>query len=171
MNPELQLRDIHLPPEPSWWPPAPGWWLLALLIALFLYFAGRYLLRSWRRRQRLGALNAEFDALLGVADAQARLAGISQLLRRAARLHEPASAMLSGDAWLSFLDQAMGDSAGTFSQGAGRALLDGPYRRDPDIASMQALIAPARLCYLNLAEPSTRRSARRALAASLREPG
>ncbi|MBP6325901.1 MAG: DUF4381 domain-containing protein, partial [Dokdonella sp.] len=21
-----QLRDIHLPPDPSWWPPAPGWW-------------------------------------------------------------------------------------------------------------------------------------------------
>ena len=32
MNPELQLRDIHLPPEPSWWPPAPGWWLLAAIL-------------------------------------------------------------------------------------------------------------------------------------------
>ena len=25
------LRDIHLPPEPSWWPPAPGWWILFVL--------------------------------------------------------------------------------------------------------------------------------------------
>ena len=36
MNPQLQLRDIHLPPEPSWWPPAPGWWLLALLLVIYL---------------------------------------------------------------------------------------------------------------------------------------
>ena len=26
------LRDIHLPPDPSWWPPAPGWWMLAALV-------------------------------------------------------------------------------------------------------------------------------------------
>ena len=26
------LRDIHLPPAPSWWPPAPGWWLLAFVL-------------------------------------------------------------------------------------------------------------------------------------------
>ena len=25
----LVLRDVHVPPAPSWWPPAPGWWLLA----------------------------------------------------------------------------------------------------------------------------------------------
>ena len=31
--PGPQLRDIHLPPAPSWWPPAPGWWVLAALLA------------------------------------------------------------------------------------------------------------------------------------------
>jgi hypothetical protein len=31
-----QLRDIHLPPDPSWWPPAPGWWMLAALAAVML---------------------------------------------------------------------------------------------------------------------------------------
>ena len=151
MNPELQLRDIHLPPEPSWWPPAPGWWLLALVVAIAMFFAGRYLWRSWRQRQRRRALNAEFDAVLALADAQTRLAGISQLLRRAARQTDPASTTLSGEAWLVFLDRALGESQPAFSHGPGRTLLDGPYRRDPDIASMQALVAPARRCYLNLA--------------------
>ena len=28
------LRDIHLPPTPSWWPPAPGWWLLAIVVLI-----------------------------------------------------------------------------------------------------------------------------------------
>ena len=37
MNPELQLRDIHLPPEASGWPAARGWWLLPILIGLVIW--------------------------------------------------------------------------------------------------------------------------------------
>ena len=33
------LRDIHLPPDPSWWPPAPGWWMLAGLLLLLALLA------------------------------------------------------------------------------------------------------------------------------------
>ena len=32
----LVLRDVHVPPAPSWWPPAPGWWLLAGVVVLVL---------------------------------------------------------------------------------------------------------------------------------------
>lgn len=153
MNPQLELRDIHLPPEPSWWPPAPGWWLLALLLLVVGWGLARFLRQRWRARRRRLALQSEFDAALGLADPQAQLAAISQLLRRAARLRAPAAAALVGEAWLEFLDHAGGQEPTFFTQGAGRVLQDGPYRAAPDAAQLQALRAPARQCFLTLAGP------------------
>jgi len=52
MSANLPLRDVQLPPAPSWWPPAPGYLmiggvLLLLLVAMaFLWWQRR------RRRQR-----------------------------------------------------------------------------------------------------------------------
>lgn len=152
MNPELQLRDIHLPPEPSWWPPAPGWWLLAILIGLVIWRLIRYGLHRWRARQRRRALQAQFDTVLGLTDAAAQLAAISELLRRAARQSDPAAAALVGSAWLEFLDRSTDATAAPFSQGPGRLLLDGPYRAHLDAGSVSALIAPARQCFLKLAQ-------------------
>jgi hypothetical protein len=95
------LRDIHLPPAPSWWPPAPGWWLLAALL-LALLAAGLWLWRraAARRRRRVRIL-AEVDALAARhgADAQALAAGLHQLLRRVARTHDPAATRLRGRPW------------------------------------------------------------------------
>ena len=50
------LRDIHLPPEPSWWPPAPGWWVLAALVlvgVLLAVWGWRRHRQTARRRQRI----------------------------------------------------------------------------------------------------------------------
>ncbi|HWS27736.1 MAG TPA: DUF4381 domain-containing protein [Xanthomonadales bacterium] len=150
MNPELQLRDIHLPPEPSWWPPAPGWWLLAMVLCLLAWHLTRLGLRHWRARQRRLALVAEFDSVLTLSGSAVQLAAISQLLRRAARSSDPAAASLVGSAWLEFLDRSADSDSAPFSQGPGKLLLDGPYRMDPDPASVAALIAPARQCFLRL---------------------
>ncbi len=154
MSPELQLRDIHLPPEPSWWPPAPGWWLLALALVVIGYLLGRVLLRRLRERRRRSALLVEFDRTLALAEPAAQLALISQLLRRAARLRDPASATLAGSAWLEFLDQAHDPTAAFFAQGDGRVLLHGPYRPAADADKVAALREPARRCYLKLATRS-----------------
>lgn len=95
------LRDIHLPPAPPWWPPAPGWWVLGAL-ALLLLVAGTL---WWRRmrgaRQHRARILGEVDALAmrHADDAQALAAGLHQLLRRVARLDDPAAARLRGDGW------------------------------------------------------------------------
>lgn len=98
-----QLRDIHLPPPAHWWPLAPGWWLLVAIVLLALaWLAWRQHRRRLPRRRWRDACR-ELDALQVAHavdhDNAAFAAGISQLLRRAVRLRDPASAGLQGPAW------------------------------------------------------------------------
>lgn len=98
-----KLRDIHLPPEPSWWPPAPGWWMLAVLL-LALLLAGAWL---WRRQHRVARQRAqvlaELDRLMlqhqHDSDQAALASGLHQLLRRVARRHDALATQQRGDAW------------------------------------------------------------------------
>jgi hypothetical protein len=129
------LRDIHLPPDPSWWPPAPGWWLLLaialVLLAWILIRLGRQLRQ---RRWRHGVL-AELERIAqrhrGAPDTARLLADISNLLRRASRLVDPAAVALLGEEWLRFLDTVTGNTQ--FTTGVGRVLLEGPYRRQVEV--------------------------------------
>jgi len=97
------LRDIHLPPEPSWWPPAPGWWVLAGLLLLAL-LATIWLWRKYRRAQhQRRQVLLELDRLVMQHQRdgdQATLAsGLHQLLRRVARKHDVLAAQQRGEAW------------------------------------------------------------------------
>lgn len=144
-TPGPELRDIHLPPDPSWWPPAPGWWILALLVLVLGFFVVRWTLRRvrdarWRRR-----VHAELDRIAATQAAQPdpvqAAADVSRLLRRASLLIEPQAAALRDEAWLAFLDERFADSkrpSTAFREGAGRLLVDAPYRRAADPA-LQAL--------------------------------
>jgi hypothetical protein len=139
------LRDIHLPPAPSWWPPAPGWWLLALVLLVAIAFGVWMLLRQWRERRWRQRVAAELDRIAAMHAAQpdaVRLAAdVSQLLRRASLLIEPNAAALQGDAWLAFLDRKFDDAsdkprdAARFRTDTGRVLIDAQYRRAEDPAS------------------------------------
>ena len=139
----LALRDIHLPPAPSWWPPALGWWLLAALAAALLtWLVWRALLRS-RQRRRVRSVLGEFDRAVDIApEPSTALAAASALLRRAARLHDPAAVRMSGDAWLVYLDGT--DATRPFSRGSGRALLDGVFARAADATQATAALRIAR---------------------------
>jgi len=97
------LRDIHLPPAPSWWPPAPGWWLLAVLSLALLLLGVRW----WNRRrhvlrQRQQVLS-ELDRLVlqhrQDGDHATLASGMHQLLRRVARRHVAQAAHQRGEAW------------------------------------------------------------------------
>lgn len=114
MNSELQLRDIHLPPDVGFWPPALGWWVLLLVLAILLVL----LLRWWQRRKpaaprRSGKLIMH-SALAELDDIEQQhrdnpaelVKKTSALLRRCAiSLHgRHRISGLTGQAWLTFLD-------------------------------------------------------------------
>ncbi|MEM8682735.1 MAG: DUF4381 domain-containing protein [Pseudomonadota bacterium] len=47
MNPtEIPIRDLHLPPEISWWPLAPGWWVILAIVAIVLVLSVRAFLKN-----------------------------------------------------------------------------------------------------------------------------
>jgi hypothetical protein len=147
VQPALQLRDIHLPPAPSFWPPAPGWWIVAAVLLALLAWAG---LVVWRRRllhrQRQGVMEvlARLESGLASERSPERLAYISVLLRRLALMRFPRArvAALTGMAWLRFLDESGGH--GGFADGPGRVLGSGPYQRalppDFDVEGLVALV-------------------------------
>ena len=120
MNPLDQLQPTIAPPPVSWWPLAPGWWALLVLLPLLLW--GLWYLRRYlpQRRQAVQTQEQPLDPLRQAALAElARLvrpyddqhAGpwlqqLNALLKRLARAHYPNdnSHVLSGRAWLAFLD-------------------------------------------------------------------
>jgi hypothetical protein len=137
-----ELRDIHVPADPSWWPPAAGWWLLAVLV-LALLFAAALAWRSARRRvraRRLAWQELEACRLRHARDADdVRLAtGLHQLLRRVARLHDPDAVRQQGAAWRATL-QRVPVTAGVLQQLL--ALEQAMYRGDAPFDPPQALAA------------------------------
>jgi len=144
VNPDLELalRDIHLPDAVAWWPPAPGWWILGALLALSMLAFFRFLRWLHRRRRvqkaALRTLGRIFDGAGRHPSQQQQLVReTSVLLRRTALTRYPREsvAALTGEDWLTFLDQPLAGSvhAGGFSQGPGRVLARGPYAPQCDV--------------------------------------
>jgi len=132
---DLPLRDIHLPDSVSWWPPAPGWWLV-LIVMLALGALLRWLVNRRRNQsesvavqvqQELRRIRTEFAQ----HHDKARLAReLSELLRRVCISLFPrqATASLTGQAWLAFLDSQMDSTH--FSLDDGKVLIEAPYRNE-----------------------------------------
>ena len=148
----LPLQDVHLPPAPDWWPPAPGWWIVLVVLALIAFGVWFWRRRARRRRAVIETLFDEtlaaVDGVGGVDGASARIAMMSELLRRAARRRDPQADRLSGDAWLRFLDD--GQRIPVFSAGAGRTLLEGGFRRDVGAQEFEALRGIVRARFVEL---------------------
>ena len=136
---EIPLRGLHLPEAVGWWPLAPGWWLLiALLVA-----ATVFLLRAWlrrrahaaARRKALRQLEESLSAYAYHGNPVELGAEVSELLRRAMLAYAPRAevAGLTGDEWLAWLDRDLDEPR--FREGAGRSLLELPYRNPETVAA------------------------------------
>lgn len=108
----LPLRDIHLPPNPSWWPLAPGWWvvlcmvLASVAVALMLYRRVRY-----RKRQQAKML-AELEQLtVRHGDEAVYASAVHQFLRRMTRRYAAEAHHLQGESWRDALAKVPVDAA------------------------------------------------------------
>ena len=151
MDPQqIPLRGLHLPESVGWWPLAPGWWLLLLLLVAAAGFLLRAFLRrrahAAARRKALRQLEESSSAYAYHGNPITLGAEVSELLRRTMLAYAPRAevAGLTGDAWLAWLDRDLDEPR--FREGAGRILLELPYRnpetiaRDADIDGMLAAV-------------------------------
>ncbi len=139
MDPQaIPLRGLHLPEAVGWWPLAPGWWLLVLLLVLAGGFLVRTLLRrrahAAARRKALRQLEESRSAYAYHGNPVTLGAEVSELLRRTMLAYAPRAevAGLTGDAWLAWLDRDLDEPR--FREGAGRILLELPYRNPETVA-------------------------------------
>lgn len=132
MDPQLlQLKDIHLPGSPDIWPLALGWWLLlAVLLGLVFWFilVVKKYINIQRHKRMLFEELAQLEIKLKSSPNKTHVAETNILLRRLALAYYPNQkvASLTGSDWLQFLDES--GNTQNFSKGAGRILIDAPYR-------------------------------------------
>jgi hypothetical protein len=139
MQPDLlqQLRDLHLPPDPTWWPPAIGWWLIAVLAIVGLVYVGRLARQAVERRRPLRRarvlyqqLHADYEK--GVIDAPTYLHQANELLKRLFihGLHDDRARKANDKIWLALLDERSGTAS--FTNGPGRQLGNQRFSMMPD---------------------------------------
>ena len=132
MNPELPLRDIHLPEAITWWPPAPGWWISAVLVVVIIVLIARWIQLRVKRLAPFKSAQLELQQIKSGyengQDAQLLSQQLSILLRRVSMTIAPReeAAGLTGDSWLNFLDTLVDQTM--FNTETGRQLITAPYQ-------------------------------------------
>lgn len=144
-DPLSELRDIHLPMDPSFWPPAPGWWLSGVLLVVLLGLLAVWLRRlSVHRRpaREAGRMLVEIESELARGgDPSLAARRTSELLHRylLARYPREQVAGLHGEALAGLL---IGISP-TLAESPERLarVLEAAYRPDPDdIGALMAVV-------------------------------
>ena len=122
-----QLRDIHYPPDPTWWPPALGWWLLASL-AVFIVALTAYRIRKRTENIRPYIIANELLNKLYTKHHRGEIEGIeytnqaNEIIKRLL-VHikkDPRAVAASGESWLHILDDL--SNTKEFTLGTGRIL-------------------------------------------------
>ena len=149
----LQLKDIQTPLSPGWWPLAPGWWLTLAIV--FLGIAIWQLLKQRRRLGHFQLASAQLQILAKTHDSnrdhQQLILGLSHWIRQVALLAYPHRqvAGLTGERWVSFLEQSLAERE--FTEGPGYVFAGGVYAADIDVDAEQLLDLCR--CWLNSIKP------------------
>ena len=129
------LRPLQLPEESLWWPLAPGWWLLAVFIAVLLVALSYQLIRATffrtaRHQRNRAQLATIYDRYQRDKNVVQYLHSISTLLRQTAiaQAGRQSVAALSGDAWVSWMQNQTGQR---FSASTQQLLTSGLYQPQP----------------------------------------
>lgn len=109
-TPALELRDIHLPADPSIWPLAVGWWVLIIISLVIVYVLHKFI----QKRKKIKLLtNLMQQELIEIQDkfkkhqSKHKLAiDISELLKRFVRhiINDNNATALTGDKWIVYLN-------------------------------------------------------------------
>lgn len=108
----LNLNDIVLPADISWWPLTTGWYVLLGLLCFVLSWLCFHLVRNWidnrYRRDALQQLQSLSIELESPATRDTSLRQIQTLLKRTALSFYPRTqvASLTGDNWYKFLNSS-----------------------------------------------------------------
>lgn len=136
-----QLRDIHLPPDVSWWPIAYGWWLIVALVVLggCLFHLIKYLRKKSKKLYAIHLLkNIQNDS------AVLAISSMSEILRRICIYKYPQAVALTGKEWESFL---LSKTKAVVSDKAKEILLNSPYMpKDAKGISSQDVEEVRRFC-------------------------
>lgn len=132
---DLPLRDIHWPDPVGFWPLAPGWWLIGLMVLLATVVGAVWLRHQARSITRLARMELTLLERRHDLAPTERCRRLSCLLRRVCLSLYPRETVagLSGEAWLTFLDQCFDKPR--FSVGTGRQLLEAPYNRHASLTT------------------------------------
>ncbi|MDH3347463.1 MAG: DUF4381 domain-containing protein [Desulfobulbaceae bacterium] len=125
-DPLAQLRPLHSPDPITWWPPAPGWWLLVLVIGTLIGLIVWQLRRTKLKRAALLELK-QIRAMQ--VSGEEKIRSLSLLLKRYVLAIYPGKevASLTGESWLRFLDQRLGQPSKPFQKGVGQVFGIGLY--------------------------------------------
>lgn len=156
-----QLRDIHLPPSPSWWPLAPGWWCLMAVVIVVVALVTWWCRRPRRARPAWSDGDAVtwVDAIAArhVGDAQALAAAMHRLLRQTVRLYAPEALQATGQAWQRALAQVPVDPSTLHTLGT---LDEVMYRADATLDEVEVSRAMREWMTLAMRRPEVRRARR-----------
>lgn len=108
--PTLELRDIHLPTDPSYWPLAPGWWVLIVIALILAYFLLKKLAKIRKTNHINNLMQQELSAVRESYtkhnDKHQLAVDISTLLNRFVIhvLKDSRASSLTGDSWIAYLN-------------------------------------------------------------------